>query len=202
MTDTPAGIVLASSSKTRRALLEAAGVTLDIIYPRVDEHALKRGLRAEGADGPTAAEYLAEAKARYGSRHRAGRLCIGADQILDCGGEQFDKPIDMDTARDQLRRLRGRTHLLVSCAVAMLNGERLWHHVDTAELTMRDFSDGFLDSYLDAIGTEALDGPGAYRLEGLGAQLFARVRGDYFTILGLPLLPLLDYLRLRGAMAS
>jgi septum formation protein len=196
------GIVLASSSKTRRLMLESAGVKLDIIAPRVDERALKEGLRAEGVDGAAIAEYLAEAKVRYGSRHRAGRLCIGADQVLVCEGEQFDKPVDMATSRDQLTRLRGRKHKLVSCAVAMLDGQRLWHHVDEAELTMRNFSDAFLDDYLDRIGVEALDGPGGYRLEGLGSQLFARVRGDYFTILGLPLLPLLDYLRIRGVLAA
>ncbi|MPY70060.1 MAG: septum formation protein Maf [Alphaproteobacteria bacterium] len=203
MADAPAaGIVLASSSRTRRAMLEAAGVRLEVVAPRVDERALKESLRGEGADGAGVAEYLAEAKARYGSRHRAGRLCIGADQVLDCDGVLFDKPVDMDGARMQLASLRGRRHALVSCAVAMLNGERLWHHVDRAELAMRDFSDGFLDSYLETIGAEALDGPGGYRLEGLGAQLFARVSGDYFTILGLPLLPLLDYLRARKVLPS
>ena len=195
-------IVLASASQARRALLTAAGLDLVVDPAAVDEGALKASLAAEGAGPAAIAEALAELKAsRVSSRH-PGRLVIGADQILECDGRSFDKPANLAAARLQLSALRGRRHSLYSAALAMRDGHRLWHHVGRADLTMRAFSDSFLDSYLDRAGPAATASVGAYQLEGLGAQLFARIEGDYFTILGLPLLPLLEFLRGVGEIAS
>ena len=196
---TPA-LVLASASAARAALLRAAGVAHAVDPARIDEDELKRALHGQGASAAEAAETLAELKALKVSRRHPGAITIGADQMLECGGEWFDKPADLDHARAHLMALRGKTHELVSAVVAARDGARLWHHVERARLHMRDFSDGFLDSYLATVGQEALETVGAYRLEGLGAQLFTRVEGDYFTVLGLPLLPLLDFLRNHGAV--
>jgi septum formation protein len=129
-------------------------------------------------------------------------LVIGADQMLDCKGVWFDKPADRRQARAQLVALRGRTHVLSSAACVYRDGQRLWHAVQQARLTMRPFSDEFLDEYLSAVGDDVTGSVGAYRLEGLGSHLFARVEGDWFTILGLPLLPLLDFLRGQGAAGA
>lgn len=190
-------IVLASASPTRRAMLAAAGVPFDAEPARVDEAELKRGLRGEGAGAVDIAEVLAEAKARYVARRHGGTPVLGADQVLDCDGETFDKPVDRADAVDQLRRLRGRSHELISYAVIVRDGERIWHAVDRARLTMRDFSDDFVEAYLDAAGSDAFNGPGGYRVESIGAQLFARIEGSHYTILGLPLLALLEYLRVQ-----
>jgi len=188
-------IILASASLARRALLTAAGLEFLVDPAAVDEAALKASLAAEGASPAETAEALAELKAGRVSPRHPGRFVIGADQILECGGASFDKPADRTAARRQLAMLRGRRHSLFSAAVAMRDGRRLWHHVGRADLTMRDFSDSFLESYLDRAGPAAMASVGGYQLEGLGAQLFTRVEGDYFTILGLPLLPLLEFLR-------
>lgn len=194
-------IVLASASRTRLDLLRRAGVAVEAEAAAIDEAAVKQALHADGAKPEDVAEALAEMKAQRVSRRRPGALVIGADQMLDCNGVWFDKPPDLDHARAQLLALRGKTHALISGAVAVRDGERLWHRTDRARLTMRPFSDGFLEWYLAQTGPAALTSVGAYQLEGLGAQLFAKVEGDYFTILGLPLLPLLDYLRTRGVLA-
>jgi septum formation protein len=188
-------IVLASASRVRRALLTAAGLDLAVDPAAVDEAALKASLAAEGAGPAETAEALAVLKASRISPRHPGRLVIGADQILECEGRSLDKPADWAAARMQLAMLRGRHHTLFSAAVAMRDGRRLWHHVGRADLFMRDFSEAFLDSYLDRAGASATASVGAYQLEGLGVQLFERIEGDYFSILGLPLLPLLDFLR-------
>ena len=146
------------------------------------------------------AEALAELKAQRVTRRHPGALVIGADQMLECEGTWFDKPADRAAARAQLEALSGRVHRLVTCAVVVLDGERLWHRTESATMTMRRLSPEFLDRYLDTAGNEVLSSVGAYQLEGLGAQLFARVEGDFFTVLGLPLLPLLDFLRVRGVL--
>lgn len=181
-------------------MLRAAGVAVEIDPARIDESEIKRSLGAENATAAAIAETLAELKAVAVSRRHPGRLVLGADQMLDCEGLRFDKPADRAAARDQLLRLGGRRHALVSAAVAVRDGERLWHHIDRARLTMRTLSADFVDAYLDRAGEAALQSVGAYQLEGLGAQLFRKIEGDYFTILGLPLLPLLEFLRGHGVV--
>ncbi|QCO15128.1 Maf-like protein [Azospirillum brasilense] len=195
-------VVLASGSRTRAEMLERAGVRVALAPAAVDEEEIKLAARAEGAPVEDVAEALAELKAQRVTRKHPGALVIGADQMLECEGRWFDKPADRDAARAQLQDLRGKTHRLVSCAVVIRDGERLWHHVDRARLAMRPFSDAFLDSYLNAAGDDVLGSVGAYHLEGMGAQLFHRVDGDFFTILGLPLLPLLGFLRVHGVIAE
>jgi septum formation protein len=187
-------LVLASASEARAHLLENAGFQVMRVPAAIDEMAVKEAFRREGADAATCALALATAKAeRISQRHR-GALVVGADQMLVCGEAWFDKPSDLDHARAQLIALRGRTHELVTAVVAFRDGADLWHHVARARLAMRPFSDAFLDAYLGAAGESVLGSVGAYRLEGLGAHLFTRVEGDYFTVLGLPLLPLVDFL--------
>jgi len=197
-----AAIVLASASAARAALLRAAGVAAIAEPATVDEAEIRVSLRAAGADAAAAATTLAELKAQKVSSRHPGGLVIGADQILDCGGRWFDKPESLARARDDLLALRGRSHDLHSAVVAVCDGARLWHQSERATLTMRPFSDAFLDAYLNAAGPAALVSVGAYQLEGVGAQLFSRIQGDYFAILGLPLLPLLEFLRARGALAA
>lgn len=191
-------LVLASGSRTRAAMLEQAGVSAVLDKPLVDEDEVKAAGRAEGVSADIVAEALAELKAQRITRRHPGALVVGADQMLECEGRWFDKPADRAAARAQLLDLRGKTHRLVSCAVVVRDGERMWHRIDSARLTMRNFSEAFLDDYLTRVGDDVLHSVGAYQLEGLGAQLFQRVEGDFFTILGLPLLPLLGFLRVHG----
>jgi septum formation protein len=195
-------VVLASASPTRAALLRSAGIPIVIDAAAIDEAEVKASLRAARAEPAAIAETLAELKAQRVSRRHAGSLVIGADQILECDGMLFDKPADLAAARAQLLALRGRAHRLVSAVVLARDGQRIWQYVDGADLKMREFSASFLDRYLGSIGDAALSSVGAYQLEGLGAQLFASIDGDYFTILGLPLLPLLDILREYGVLPS
>ncbi len=193
-------IVLASQSAARRKMLEDAGVHVETYPARVDEDEIKLALRAEGASVEDAAVKLAEAKARRIADKFPGAIVIGCDQMLDCNGVWFDKPVDRAHAAAHLRAFSGKTHRLVSAAVAYRNMVRVWHHVDSAKLTVRILTDESIETYLDAVGDAALGSVGAYQLEGLGAQLFTRVDGDYFTVLGMPLLPLLGFLRANGAL--
>ena len=195
-------LVLASASKIRARLLEGAGIALEICPAAIDEGSLRDSLRAEGLDGARAAEALAEMKAQQVSRRFPGRPVLGADQILECDGAWLEKPADLDDARRQLLALRGREHTLHSSAVLVLDGARLWARGEKAVMTMRDFSDDFLAEYLARSGPSVLGSVGAYQLEAMGAQLFSRIDGDYFTILGLPLLPVIDVLREQGMLGE
>jgi septum formation protein len=199
-------LVLASASRTRQLLLTAAGVPFTIDAAAIDEDETKQSLRAEQAPPRAVAETLAELKARRVAHRHAGALVLGCDQVLALGLESgaaiLDKPGDRAAAADQLRTLSGRSHRLISAAVVVRDGRMLWHHADMAELTMRPLSETFIDRYLAAAGDTVVQSVGSYRLEGLGAQLFASVRGDYFTILGLPLLPLLAFLREHGVVPA
>jgi septum formation protein len=198
----PPQVVLASGSRFRAAMLAAAGVPVIIDPPAVDEDAVKSAMRAEGAVASATAEALAALKAQQVSGRRAGALVIGADQMLACDDRWFDKPADLAAARETLQELRGRTHELISAVCVVRDGLVLWHYVATAHLTVRPFSDGFLESYLEKTGAVACDSVGAYQIEGLGAQIFSRIEGDHFTIVGLPLLPLLDFLRGHGVIET
>lgn len=194
-------LILASASAARRRMLEAAGLAFEVEVPRVDEESAKASLRAEGLNPRALADALAELKALSVSRQRAG-FVIGADQMLALEGETLDKPKHRDEARAHLQQLRGRTHELITAAVVAAEGAVVWRHIDTPRLKMRAFTDTFLDAYLDRAGETALASVGAYQLEGLGAQLFERVEGDYFSVLGLPLLSLLAFLREHGIAQS
>ncbi len=193
-------LVLASASASRRRMLEAAGLAFEVDPPRADEEAAKASLRAAGLKPRDQADALAELKALSVSRRRPD-FVIGADQMLAIEGEVLDKPRDVEEARAHLHRMRGKTHELLTAAVVAREGAIIWRHVDTPRLVMRDFSDAFLDDYLQQAGQGVLASVGAYQLEGLGAQLFARVEGDFFSVLGLPLLPLLAFLREHGIVA-
>lgn len=195
-------LILASGSVTRQTMLRAAGVEVVCEKPAVDEDEVKHALRAEGAKAIQVADTLAELKAQRVSRRHRDAYVIGADQMLECGGIWFDKPADADHAFAHLRALSGRSHALISAVVVCRGGERIWGENDSARLTIRDLSDEFIRSYLAAIGPAAFESVGAYQLEGRGAQLFTRVEGDFFTILGLPLLPLLAFLRLHGLIPT
>lgn len=193
-------VVLASASQSRRTLLANAGVTFEALASNVDETGIKTTSAAAGADVATTALALARAKAVHVQPSRPDALIIGADQMLDLNGAWFDKPVDMAAARRQLAALRGEVHVLYS-ALALLGPDgELWSHVAPARLEMRAFSDDFLDAYLEEVGEQALKSVGGYFLEGVGAQLFARADGDFFTILGLPMTPLLGALRAAGAL--
>ena len=192
-------VVLASTSSARRAVLEGAGVAFEAARSDVDEDAAKAALLARGAGPQAVAEALAEQKAVAVSQRQPG-LVIGADQTLELEGRLYDKAADLAAARTRLRELRGRPHQLHSAVAVAEAGRAVWAETVSATLTMRDFSDAFLEDYLAAEGEAALGSVGCYRLEGPGVQLFERVEGDYFTILGLPLMGLLELLRARGVL--
>lgn len=193
-------LILASQSASRRALLEGAGLRFHALPAAVDEATLKESARAEGMDVADTATMLADAKAARIARKHPEAVIIGADQILVCEGEWFDKPEDVEAARRHLQRLRNRAHELVTSVVVWREGERAWHHIARPRLAMRDFSDAFLDDYLAREGAFVTQSVGAYRLEGLGVQLMRDIRGEHSAILGLPLLPLLAYLRDSGVI--
>lgn len=193
-------LILASQSLARRALLEGAGVTFEAMPAAVDEAMIKESARAEGVSAADTAILLADAKAARIARRHPDAVIIGADQLLVCEGEWFDKPADVEAARGHLHRLRNRAHELVTAVVVWRQGERAWHHLATPRLAMRDFSEAFLDEYLAREGGHVTQSVGAYRLEGMGIQLMRDIRGEHTAILGLPLLPLLAYLRDSGVL--
>jgi len=199
--DAPA-LILASASTARRAVLAAAGLHFSVCPANVDESALKQAARDRGLDTAEAALSLADAKAVSVALGAREALVIGADQLLDCDGTWYDKPPDPASARRQLLALRGRSHTLATAVVCRQADRLLWRHVVLPRLTMRAFSDRFLDAYLAAEGTHVLGSVGAYRLEGPGAQLFSAVEGEHAAILGLPLLALLAFLRETGVLWS
>ncbi len=203
--ETPA-LVLASASASRRAMLEGAGLRFEAIAAAVDEGAIKESAQAEGIPPAEAALMLADAKAMRVASRRPEALVIGGDQLLTCTIDGkvhwFDKPIGLDGARQHLRTLRGRRHELVTATVAWRGGERIWQDVSTPRMTMRDVSDGFIEDYLALEGEILCSSVGAYRVEGPGIQLFNRIEGEHSAILGLPLLPLLRFLRQHGVLSA
>jgi len=194
-------VTLASGSESRRRLLTAAGIDAASVKPNVDEDAMKAGLRAEGMSVRDQAMRLAEMKAVKISQRVPG-LVIGGDQMLALDNEAFDKPKDLSAAADHLRKLSGKAHTLETAIVVCENGEPVWRHLARPRLTMRPLTEEFIEDYVERVGEPLLSTVGAYQLEGLGAQLFNKIEGDYFSILGLPLLPLLDYLRIRGVITT
>jgi septum formation protein len=193
----PAPLILASRSAARAELLERARVPFEVVAAAVDEQAVRDGMLAEGAPARDIADVLAELKARRVASRHPERLVLGADQVLVADGIIHEKPADRAAARAQLASLRGRPHQLLSAAVVFEEGRPVWRHIGRADLVMRPFSDSFLESYLDREGDAVLESVGSYRIEDGGAQLFARISGDIYTIMGLPLLELLDFLRTR-----
>lgn len=188
-------IILASSSQSRKTLLTNAGVNFEPISPNVDEDEVKYSMRSAGVSAAETAVSLAELKAMRISRDFPNHFVVGADQMLECGDVWFDKPVDMEHAKAHLMALRGKTHSLHNAVCVVKAGQVIWHYKNEARLEMRPFTEEFLDMYLAEAGEDILWSVGAYQLEGLGAQLFYKVEGDFFSILGLPLLPLLDFLR-------
>jgi septum formation protein len=195
-----APLVLASQSKVRRAILEAAGIPVEARPAHLDERAIESQV-ASGKPGDVALT-LAREKARTVAAMSEARLVVGCDQTLALGARRFDKPVDRAAARAQLMAMRGKTHELHSAVAVCRNGAVVFAEVAVARLTMRKFSEEFLDAYLDATGNLVTETVGAYHLERTGIHLFEKIEGDNFTILGLPLLPLLDYLRREGALAA
>jgi len=193
-------VILASGSRYRRQLLEGAGIDFSVLKPELDERAVEATLEGTGASPEDVALILAEAKATAVSEARPDALVIGSDQTLSLGDELFHKPADMAGARRHLLSLSGRTHRLNSAVVIARNGEAVWRHVSVAHMTMRMLDPGYIGRHLAAVGEAALTSVGAYQVEGRGIQLFEKIDGDYFTIVGLPLLPLLAELRKLGAI--
>jgi len=195
-------VILASASPTRARLLKAAGVAFAVEPAAIDEGPIKHEMRLAGRPAIECARALARAKAATISARHPDTLVIGADQLLAAGDDWHDKPNTIAEARLQLQRLRGRAHVLATAVCVLCDGECLWQTASQPELTMREFSGAFLDDYIAAEGEDILGSVGAYRLENRGIQLFSRMTGDHFTVLGLPLFELLEFLRSRGALLS
>ncbi len=198
----PRPIILASGSAVRAELLSNAGLTVQTQPPRIDEDAICSALEADRTSPQNIADTLAEMKARKLSDRHPDALVIGCDQVLDLNGRVLSKPGTSAEARAQIVALRGKTHRLLSAVVVCCEGRPLWRHVGTARLTMRDISDEYLDDYVARNWPDVGDSVGSYKLEAEGVRLFSRIEGDYFTILGLPLIDLLTWLSIRGDIAS
>jgi septum formation protein len=197
-------LILASASSARATMLRNAGLQFDAIAADVDEEAIRSAMTSESdcVEASDVALVLAQEKALAISRLYRGALVIGSDQVLGLGRRMFSKPASVAEAREQLTTLRGRKHELVAAVALAHDGQVLWDTIDSAQMSMRPFTDEFLGLYLTRAGTSVLASVGCYQLEGLGVQLFERIDGDYFTILGMPLLPLLMELRKRGAISA
>ncbi|ASK89038.1 Maf family protein [Sphingorhabdus sp. SMR4y] len=196
-------LILASKSRARLAMLTAAGIAVEAVAPNVDEESLKHGLKDEGVTARNLADALAEAKAVRLSRRIGAGLVLGADQVLALeDGSMLDKPVDQADAVAHLKLLSGRKHKLFSAAVIAEQGQPLWRHVDIATLSVRPLSDTFIEHYVETEWDNIRYCVGCYEIEGRGAQLFSAIQGSQFTIMGLPLLHLLDYLRIRGILPS
>ncbi len=191
-------LILASASSIRRKMLVDSGVTVEALPARIDEESIRAAMQAEGAKPRDLADTLAEMKARKLSERHPDAVVIGSDQVLEFEGEVWGKPETPDEARAQLQRLRGKTHKLISAVVLYERAEPVWRYVGEARLTMRTFSDEYLADYLARNWDDVRHSVGAYQLESEGVRLFAAVDGDHFTVLGMPLLPLLNYLSQRG----
>ncbi|NNE50811.1 MAG: septum formation protein Maf [Sulfitobacter sp.] len=198
----PQPIILASGSEIRAQLLRQAGLAFDIVKPRIDEELVKHALLAEGTSPRDIADALAELKARKVSEKHPGALVLGSDQVLDYAGKMLSKPADIDAARKQLRSLRGDRHSLLSAAVICEDGQPIWRHVGQVRLRMREISDDYLEDYLTRNWDSVRHAVGCYKLEEEGVRLFSNIQGDYFHVLGLPLIELLNYLILRGELAT
>lgn len=196
----PAKLILASASAGRADILRGAGLAFEQKPASIDERAIEAAMldEAGGLDADRLAVRLASEKARAVSCNHPDALVLGADQVMECCGEILHKPVNIKVARAQLKKLRSQTHSLCSGLAVAIKGEVTWQHVDKARLTMRPFSDAFLDLYVGAEGDTLLQSVGSYRIEGKGIHLFSRIEGDHFTIIGLPLLPFLGYLRDTG----
>lgn len=202
-------LVLASASAVRTRLLTSAGVPHEIIPAHIDEAEVRDRLLAEDTSHDLIAEVLAELKAQHvamdvvaGRSDAADTIVLGADQILSCEGELFEKPVDLESVREHLKRLSGKAHTLHSAVCAVRGGRVVWHYNSAANLRMRTLSDAFIERYVDSVGEAACQSVGAYLMEGLGTQLFSEIDGDFFGILGLPLLPVLEFLRNEDVVMS
>jgi septum formation protein len=195
-------LILASGSAGRAALLRAAGVLFSVETASLDEAAIKRAARAEREEPSHTAQHLAQMKAQRVSMRHPGALVIGADQILLCDGRCYDKPQDLGEARAHLQALRGRTHHLLSAAVCLQDGRTLWQHLAKPALAMRQFSDAWIEGYLACAGDSILASVGGYRIEELGLQCFQSIEGEHGAIVGLPMLPLLGFLRQYGVLTA
>lgn len=195
-------LILASGSEIRQLLLRNAGVVFDVQKPRIDEEMVRASLESEQAKPRDIADTLAEMKALKVSERNPGALVLGCDQVLELNGQVLSKPTDLADARAQLTALRGQRHMLLSAAVICEDGKPIWRHVGQVRLRMRDFSDDYLDGYLTRNWPGISYCVGAYKLEEEGIRLFSRVDGDYFNVLGLPLIELLNYLTVRGDLQS
>ena len=202
----PSGpLILASASMTRRKLLEQAGLAFEVLAAPIDEVAIRQSCAAEGIDPGDVAVILAEMKGRAAAAKvtaAPGRLLLAADQILELDGDMLGKPADRAGAAAQLARLQGRSHRLLTAAVMFRDGDRIWHHLAEAELTMRSLDPDEIDSYLDLLGDAALWSPGSYAIEALGLHLFSRIQGCHYGILGLPMLEIAAFLRGHGLALS
>ncbi|MGV6871465.1 Maf family protein [Pseudochelatococcus sp. B33] len=195
-------LILASTSTTRRALVEAAGIFAETRHPGVNEREIEAQFRTSGAPIEDLALLLAREKALAVSGREPGRLVLGADQTLECEGEQFHKPADLESAKAQIAALAGRTHHLHAAAALAIDGAIVFDTVETANLTVRPLDEAFIERYVEAVGDAVLASVGGYQIEGVGIQLFSRISGDHFTILGLPLLPVLAFLRAENYLAG